>query len=537
MTIFKAIPQVPVFDDSALTDFCVAIKQRLEVYQGNIGNGSDVVLHNELAELTETIGDNDNFQIGTEMLMSNYWNAVIVGDSNNYDFILFDKSQKEPWIIALHNQGVSQYYDGNKKTETTSFGGEITGQIKITGGAPGLGKILMSDEEGLASWGFGGDVVGPPFATNNAIVLFDDSGGKLIKNSLITVDFSGAPTFPSNTALRWRDSGGTQRNVLAYNAADDIVIGAVDDDANIYFDRPRLASLASPLQDSRRFSIAASYWKSGIENKRMATIWHEIFTDNPLSHLNFGIGPDGAENKIMSLEDNNGTLLAIFNSTVKIDDMHLRNDGVYNRIDLHGSDDFLLYDLANSKDIISVARNGAITLYDDGASKFFTSAAGATIQGTVTITGGSPGVNKVLTSDASGLASWQTPSGGISGPGSSTDRAIALWSGTDGSALLDSPILIDSSGHLIVGNHQIRLDNAQNIVWRNAANSAWIVGLHVSSLDNTHVGSAGDEVLIGEGCSSSNPVHIRVNATNNKQLTVGAANSGGSGWRMIRVSN
>lgn len=34
------------------------------------------------------------------------------------------------------------------------------------------------------------------------------------------------------------------------------------------------------------------------------------------------------------------------------------------------------------------------------------------IGGQIEITGGSPGVGKVLTSDANGLATWQTPSGG-----------------------------------------------------------------------------------------------------------------------------
>lgn len=41
------------------------------------------------------------------------------------------------------------------------------------------------------------------------------------------------------------------------------------------------------------------------------------------------------------------------------------------------------------------------------------------VAGQVKITGGSPGAGKVLTSDAAGLASWQTPSGGGGGVGSS----------------------------------------------------------------------------------------------------------------------
>ena len=73
-------------------------------------------------------------------------------------------------------------------------------------------------------------------------------------------------------------------------------------------------------------------------------------------------------------------------------------------------------------------------------------------------------------------------------------------------------------GHLEAGNHQIRFANAQNLIWRNAANTDWITALHVSNLNNIHVGSAGAEVIIGENSSNGNPVLIRINDTNNQRL-------------------
>ncbi|MDD2679680.1 MAG: hypothetical protein PHO03_02610 [Candidatus Omnitrophica bacterium] len=44
---------------------------------------------------------------------------------------------------------------GNVGIGTTSPGAklEVTGQVKITGGSPGAGKVLTSDAVGLASWG------------------------------------------------------------------------------------------------------------------------------------------------------------------------------------------------------------------------------------------------------------------------------------------------------------------------------------------------------------------------------------------------
>ncbi len=55
---------------------------------------------------------------------------------------------------------------------------------------------------------------------------------------------------------------------------------------------------------------------------------------------------------------------------------------------------------------------------------------------------------KVLTSNGTGVApSFQTLTANITGPGTSTDRAIATWNGTAGAALYNnSTVLIDSTG-------------------------------------------------------------------------------------------
>lgn len=48
-----------------------------------------------------------------------------------------------------------------------------------------------------------------------------------------------------------------------------------------------------------------------------------------------------------------------------------------------------------------------------------------------------------------GDGTWATPTPSISGPGSSTDRAVVTWNGTSGNALYDnSSVIIDSSGRM-----------------------------------------------------------------------------------------
>lgn len=58
-----------------------------------------------------------------------------------------------------------------------------------------------------------------------------------------------------------------------------------------------------------------------------------------------------------------------------------------------------------------------LTITKDGAIGIGTTSPGAQLEvaGQVKITGGSPGLNKVLTSDVNGLATWQTPNGGSDG--------------------------------------------------------------------------------------------------------------------------
>lgn len=60
----------------------------------------------------------------------------------------------------------------------------------------------------------------------------------------------------------------------------------------------------------------------------------------------------------------------------------------------------------NGSERMRIFSNGNVTI---GGT---TSSAKLRVDGQVMITGGAPGVGKVLTSDATGLATWETPTGG-----------------------------------------------------------------------------------------------------------------------------
>jgi hypothetical protein len=99
----------------------------------------------------------------------------------------------------------------------------------------------------------------------------------------------------------------------------------------------------------------------------------------------------------------------------------------------------------NSQDPIQVSKGG---LGVNSTTAFGILAGGTTSTGAIQNCGtGSAG--QILTSNgASALPSFQAaPAGGITGPGSSTDRAISTWNGITGSALFDnSTTKIDSTG-------------------------------------------------------------------------------------------
>lgn len=96
----------------------------------------------------------------------------------------------------------------------------------------------------------------------------------------------------------------------------------------------------------------------------------------------------------------------------------------------------ILYSSAtNTVSEITTAANGV--LITDASSVPSLLAAGTTGQ--------------VLTATTGAPPSWAAAStGDVSGPGSSTDRAVATWNGTSGDALFDNPsITISSSGEMV----------------------------------------------------------------------------------------
>ena len=152
--------------------------------------------------------DNVNATAGS----GNAWNQhglKITGSNNSMNFIVSNQFNDRRAIIQAghENIGYAQYlstlalnpFGGNVGVGTKSPSAklEVAGQVKITGGTPGNGKILTSDATGLATWQDASSV------TNNSILIdgenqtmFGSSPGSSTGNCIVS---HGIATFFTNT--------------------------------------------------------------------------------------------------------------------------------------------------------------------------------------------------------------------------------------------------------------------------------------------------------------------------------------------------
>ncbi len=97
------------------------------------------------------------------------------------------------------------------------------GDLKYPTGDGTTGQVLSTDGSGNLSFSTNGtgDVIGPSSSTTNAIARYGDTTGKLIINSLVTIDNSGKVTAPSLVAgtLTYPTADGTSSQVLSTNGS------------------------------------------------------------------------------------------------------------------------------------------------------------------------------------------------------------------------------------------------------------------------------------------------------------------------------
>ena len=101
--------------------------------------------------------------------------------------------------LTTHVSGILPIANGGTNATATPTAGAVaygTGTAYGFTAAGTAGQVLTSNGAGVPTWttNAGGDVTGPASSTDNAIARFDGTTGKLIQNSVTTIDDTGAAT-------------------------------------------------------------------------------------------------------------------------------------------------------------------------------------------------------------------------------------------------------------------------------------------------------------------------------------------------------
>eukprot|EP01029_Cantina_marsupialis_P010375 TRINITY_DN2364_c0_g1_i1.p1 TRINITY_DN2364_c0_g1~~TRINITY_DN2364_c0_g1_i1.p1 ORF type:complete len:1500 (+),score=268.98 TRINITY_DN2364_c0_g1_i1:313-4812(+) len=390
---------------------------------------------------------------------------------------------------------------GNVGIGTTTPGAklEVTGQVKITGGTPGANKVLTSDANGLASWQTAsGDNLGNHTATQNIKLsgnyLSNDGG-----NEGIHIDNSGNVGIgnTANSSAKLKVTGNNYFNTSGTSAthSNNTYING-----HIYFvplDTDNVSYIQSRRSDT-----------SGDASMRLRTTNNGSLIDavDISKEGNVAIGATGAGakldvngqikirggspgiNKVLT-SDANG--LATWQNTQgdNLGNHTATQDIILGTHKIKGagatpfeiSENYLRF--AQNQNTDSQIRSYShLTLWandDNGGTEHMIFKVGGTgtgtermrldasgnlgigitspstkldVNGQIKIRGGSPGLNKVLTSDANGLATWQTASGDNFGNHTATTN-IQLgghYLSNDGG---NEGVAVDNSGNVGIGTN------------------------------------------------------------------------------------
>ena len=343
---------------------------------------------------------------------------------------------------------------------------EVAGQVKITGGTPWVGKVLTSDASGLASWqaGGGGTQICPGTGINNTCY----GTGSMALNSTGSDNTAyGAYSFYKNTVGRantsnwsyslFNNTGGLFNSAYGYSSLFNNTTWGFNTANGSY-------ALSSNIDGAYNTANGTYALYSNLGNSNTA-IWHQALFNNYYWSNNVAVWPYSLYSNtsgFINVALGNNALYnnTTWNSNVAMGQGSLWNSSIWNRntaiwiyslrlsttwnintaIGYSAGNNITTGDnntiIGNNAGLyiftwsnnIAIGNNGGGSPAAQSDSLYIggwiygisgdigigtsTPTAKLEVAGQVKITGGTPWIGKVLTSDASGLASWQTPSGG-----------------------------------------------------------------------------------------------------------------------------
>ncbi len=342
---------------------------------------------------------------------------------------------------GYNETGSNKLYIANSNTTTPLIGGDfsaaqldINGTIKITGGNPGNGKILTSDANGLASWG-----TAPVSASGSIDTHSDVDVSTTTPLNGQVLGWNGTKWIPANDENTTYTAGtglALTGTVFSLNSGINNLT-----DVDVSTNSPASGQVLSwdgtnwvPAADAIGAQSISDLTDGINDNSSLFLGTYAGINDDATSNLNIGLGTSalksnttGSENTVVGAEALYNNISGNTNTAIG------RGAGLHST----GSGNvFIGYRAGNNEtgDNKLYIANSATTSPLIGGNF---SSSQVYINGTIMITGGSPGAGKVLTSDIVGNASWETPA----------TPAIAINDLTDGLTTGNSVFLGSGSGN------------------------------------------------------------------------------------------
>jgi hypothetical protein len=385
----------------------------------------------------------DSFVLGRN-LQATADNTIILGSGQDGDPLVNDKQKS--LMVGFYSSTPSLYVDQNGvgigTTETSSVKLNVAGQIKISGGSPGAGKILTSDDYGLAYWGDAFSPASDYGRSGIAADLYEATTKLSDKYALANQVVRGSGT--ANYVSKFTDST-TLENSQIYDNGTNIGIGTTSPGAKL--DVNTFTSGAAAIGDH-----------ATAHGDRSIAMGSSVSAEATNS---FAIGSGSGLTPLINNTEN--SLMVGFNSTTP-----------------------MLYVGQNMVGIDTI----------EAAAKL-------NVNGTIKISGGSPGTGKVLTSDDNGLAYWDTPFSSNADYGRSgiaTDLYEATTKLSDKYALANQ--VVKKAGDIMTGT--LSIEGAMLEVKNNSSGAASlggynniVNGAHAVAIGNNNTASNDETFAVG----------------------------------------
>lgn len=340
---------------------------------------------------------------------------------------------------------------------------EVNGQVKITGGTPGTGKLLTSDANGLASWAAPASVNQLNDADTDTKIQVEES----VDEDVIRFDIAGTEKMVlTDKALEFKNN---KKSVFIGEGAGNSMLGF--EEANTFVGYQSGFSCAGngipPGSASHNsfFGYQAGY--SNTTGRNNTAIGYNALRKNANGDMNTAMGTGALLNNINGCYNIAIGIDALYSNTASGENVAIGAQAGYSTTGAKNI--FLGYsagynETGSNKLYIENSDIATPLIYGEFDNDKLRVNGTLEVSSTVKIEGGSPGAGKVLTSDANGLASWQTPTAGVSqlsdlsdvNTSTATAGNILIGDGTDfESKSISGDASLASNGALTIANNSV----------------------------------------------------------------------------------